>query len=251
MTNNIRAMVVVFIATVLLLGGLGLWVGYRSGDITLGMKDPITNHEFPKALSNMQEDKGQGTGDTGKEDMLPKGRATSGSGTAQNPTVTLKTNHGNIVLELYQDLMPITAGNFLALAQKDFYDGTKFHRVIDGFMIQGGDPNSKTDRVETYGTGGPGYAIEDEFVKNEKLSNVRGTIAMANSGPHSGGSQFFINLVDNIGLDFDKPPEQSSHPVFGKVIAGMDIVDAIAQVPTNERDVPLEAVVITDIVVGE
>ena len=147
--------------------------------------------------------------------------------------------------------MPITAGNFLALAQKDFYDGTKFHRVIGGFMIQGGDPNSKTDTVETYGTGGPGYAIEDEFVKNEKLSNVRGTIAMANSGPHSGGSQFFINLVDNIGLDFDKPPEQSSHPVFGKVIAGMDIVDAIAQVPTNERDVPLEAVVITDIVVGE
>ena len=246
MTNNIRAMVVVFIATVLLLGGLGLWVGYRSGDITLGMKDPITNHEFPKALSNMQEN----TSEAGDGSDQKLGENNIGTGTV-NPTVTLKTNHGNIVLELYQDLMPITAGNFLALAQKDFYDGTKFHRVIDGFMIQGGDPNSKTDTIETYGTGGPGYAIEDEFVKNEKLSNVRGTIAMANSGPHSGGSQFFINLVDNIGLDFDKPPEQSSHPVFGKVIAGMDIVDAIAQVPTNERDVPLEAVVITDIVVGE
>lgn len=243
-----------FIATILLVAGLGLWVGYRNGDISFNMKDAIINHEFPKALPNAQETPnfGNGTGDNGAKEN-GDGFSTAGNvGTGTtNPTVILKTSQGDITIELYQDLMPITAGNFLALAGKDFYDNTKFHRVIDGFMIQGGDPNTKTDKVETYGTGGPGYAIEDEFVKNEKLSNVRGTIAMANSGPHSGGSQFFINLVDNTGLDFDKPPEASSHPVFGRVIAGMDVVDNIAKVPTNERDLPLKPVVITDVAVGE
>ncbi|MBI4086618.1 peptidylprolyl isomerase [Candidatus Kaiserbacteria bacterium] len=168
-----------------------------------------------------------------------------------NPTVTLHTSHGDIVLELYADVMPITVGNFLALAEKDFYDNTKFHRVIDGFMIQGGDPNSKTDKAETYGTGGPGYAIKDEFVSDPRLTNVRGTIAMANAGPETGGSQFFINLVDNTGLDFDKPPETSSHPVFGKVIAGLDVVDKIAKVPTNSRDLPLEPVVVQDVAVAK
>jgi peptidylprolyl isomerase len=154
------------------------------------------------------------------------------------------TNKGVVEIELFEDVMPITAGNFKKLVSEGFYDGTKFHRVIEGFMIQGGDPISKTDEVMRYGTGNPGYAIPDEHIKGENLSNVRGTISMANSGPNSGGSQFFINLVDNLGLDFDKEPLQSKHPVFGRVVKGMEVVDAIAQVETNPRDVPIEPVVV-------
>ena len=161
-----------------------------------------------------------------------------------NPIAVLTTNKGVIEIELYDDAMPITAGNFAKLAKEGFYNGTKFHRVIDGFMIQGGDPNTKTDETLKYGTGGPGYSIPDEFVKGEKLSNVRGSIAMANSGPNTGGSQFFIDLVDNTNLDFDKPPLTSQHPVFGRVIKGMDIVDAIGKVKTNMNDLPEEAIVV-------
>jgi peptidylprolyl isomerase len=165
-----------------------------------------------------------------------------------NTTVVLKTNMGDVTVELFTKDMPVTAGNFLKLAQENYYDGIKFHRVIDGFMIQGGDPNSKDDTKQAmWGTGGPGYAIEDEFV--EGFSNVRGTLSMANSGPNSGGSQFFINLVDNVNLDFDKQPLTSKHPVFGRVVEGMDVVDAIGHVETGPRDVPVEPVVIEDIVV--
>ncbi len=161
-----------------------------------------------------------------------------------NPIAVLETNQGTIEIELYEDQMPITAGNFKKLVSEGFYDGTQFHRVIDGFMIQGGDPITKTNEVLRYGTGDPGYTIPDEHVSGEKLTNVRGTIAMANSGPESGGSQFFINLENNQRLDFDKPPLSSQHPVFGKVVGGMDVVDAIAAVETNPRDLPVEPVVI-------
>jgi peptidylprolyl isomerase len=160
--------------------------------------------------------------------------------------VILKTNKGDIAIDLFEEQMPITTGNFLKLAQEGYYNATKFHRVIPGFMIQGGDSSSKGDDKDSYGTGGPGYTIQDEFVAG--LSNVRGTIAMANTGaPNSGGSQFFINLVDNTGLDFDKPPMTSSHPVFGQVVSGMEVVDAIAQVQRDASDVPLEPVVIESI----
>jgi peptidylprolyl isomerase len=139
--------------------------------------------------------------------------------------VLLETNMGNITLQLYSD-MPITVGNFEALVNKGFYDGTIFHRVIDGFMIQGGDP-------EGTGMGGPGYMIKDEFTDHNK--NDRGTIAMANAGRNTGGSQFFINLIDNNYLD-------TMHPAFGKVITGMDVVDAIGKVKTGANDKPLQDV---------
>ncbi|MCR4284347.1 MAG: peptidylprolyl isomerase [Parcubacteria group bacterium] len=166
-----------------------------------------------------------------------------------NPTVTLKTTKGDIEIELFIDKMPVTAGNFLKLSKEGFYNETKFHRVIDGFMIQGGDPNSRLEETSAYGTGGPGYAIEDEFVQG--LSNVRGTISMANSGPNSGGSQFFINLVDNTFLDFDKEPLQSKHSVFGRVVNGMELVDTIAKVETGSRDIPVEPVIIKEVIVKE
>jgi len=149
--------------------------------------------------------------------------------TPQEPQklVRLETNMGNIIIALAPD-MPITAGNFESLVKKGYYDGVIFHRVINGFMIQSGDPTGT-------GRGGPGYVIKDEFTKNNQ--NDRGTIAMANAGPNTGGSQFFINLVNNNFLD-------SKHPVFGKVVEGMDVVDTIAKVKTGAGDRPVQNVTI-------
>ncbi|MCC7566127.1 MAG: peptidylprolyl isomerase [Methanomicrobiaceae archaeon] len=147
----------------------------------------------------------------------------------QGQRVVLHTTLGDIVIRLYDD-MPVTAGNFAKLVREGFYDGTIFHRVIDGFMIQGGDPAGT-------GTGGPGYTIPDEFVRGH--SNTRGTIAMANTGrPNTGGSQFFINLVDNAYLDWDNPKAPSAHPVFGEVVSGMDVVDRIGKARTDRADRP-------------
>lgn len=155
-----------------------------------------------------------------------------------NRTVVLKTNHGDITVELFLTQAPITAGNFLELAEKGFYDGVKFHRVIPGFMIQGGDPNTRNGNTDLYGTGGPGFTIPDEFAPG--LSNVTGTISMANAGPNTGGSQFFINTVDNLFLD-------GRHAVFGRVVEGMDVVRAIERVRVGERDIPIEPVVIQSV----
>jgi len=144
----------------------------------------------------------------------------------ENQKVLLQTNIGDITLEIYNKDMPITAGNFEKLVKQGYYDDVIFHRVIDGFMIQGGDPTGT-------GMGDPGYKIKDEFTNDNK--NNRGTISMANAGPNTGGSQFFINLVNNNFLD-DK------HPVFGKVISGMDVVDKISKVETDVNNKPLEEV---------
>ena len=140
----------------------------------------------------------------------------------------LETNMGNIEIELFEKDMPVTAGNFRKLVEKGFYNGVIFHRVIKDFMIQGGDPTGT-------GMGGPGYSIKDEFSKSNR--NDRGTISMANAGPNTGGSQFFINLVNNNYLD-------RKHPVFGKVVKGMDVVDKIGSTKTDAGDKPLNKVVI-------
>jgi len=143
-------------------------------------------------------------------------------------TVLLQTTMGDVTIELFDDTMPITAANFRRLVSDGFYDGTIFHRVIAGFMIQGGDP-------EGTGYGGPGYTIKDELPPTNR--NARGTIAMANAGPNTGGSQFFINVVDNFRLD-------SKHPAFGRVARGMEIVDAISRTPTDAEDRPRTKVTI-------
>ena len=151
-----------------------------------------------------------------------------------NTKVLLETTEGNITIELYSEKMPITAGNFESLVKKEFYDGIIFHRVIKDFMIQGGDPTGT-------GMGGSGAVIEDEFVKGP--TNIRGTLSMANSGPNSGSSQFFINLVDNTFLDWDNmQAPNSKHPVFGEVIEGMDIVDKIGSIETGAQDRPVKEV---------
>ena len=141
--------------------------------------------------------------------------------------VIFETNMGNITIELYDD-MPITAGNFEKLVKSGFYDGVIFHRVIDKFMIQGGDPTGT-------GMGGPGYKIEDEFTDHN--SNNRGTISMANAGPNTGGSQFFINIANNNFLD-------AKHPVFGEVIEGMDVVDKISKAKMDGNDKPSQDIII-------
>ncbi len=149
--------------------------------------------------------------------------------------VILHTTMGDIEIRMHDD-MPITTGNFVKLAKEGFYDGVIFHRVIDGFMIQGGDPTGT-------GMGGPGYNIQDEFGTGH--SNVRGTIAMANTGrPNTGGSQFFINTVNNTYLDKENPSTPYAHPVFGTVEAGMDVVDRIGKVETDRNDKPLKDVTI-------
>ena len=142
-------------------------------------------------------------------------------------TVLLETTMGDVKIELL-DGMPITTGNFRKLVEKGFYNNTIFHRVIPGFMVQGGDPQGT-------GLGGPGYTIKDELPSSNR--NARGTISMANAGPNTGGSQFFINVVDNNRLD-------SKHPAFGRVVAGMEVVDAISRTPTDREDRPRTKVVI-------
>ncbi len=157
-----------------------------------------------------------------------------------NRLAVFDTNKGKFNVELFEDKAPLTTGNFIKLVNKGFYNGLVFHRVIPDFMIQTGCPKG-------VGTGGPGYAIKDEFHKD--LSNVRGTLSMANSGPNTGGSQFFVNVVDNTFLDFNKPPTSSKHPVFGKVVSGMDIVDTISKMKTGRNDKPVETITIKTITI--
>lgn len=151
-----------------------------------------------------------------------------------NPIATLETSLGTIKVELFVDKMPVTAGNFIKLANSGFYDGLHFHRVIDGFMLQFGCPHSRDPNSPRAGTGnGPDGTIPDEHPANAKISNEPGTLSMANTGhPNSGSCQFFINTVHNDYLDWFTPGD-SKHPVFGKVIEGMDVVHQIEKTPTD------------------
>ena len=153
-----------------------------------------------------------------------------------NPTVTFETNHGTFTAEMFEDVAPKTAGNFLKLAREGYYDGIIFHRVIADFMIQGGDPTGT-------GRGGPGYHIEDEFAPGLAHTGP-GIFSMANAGPNTGGSQFFITLVPTPWLD-------GKHAIFGKVADGMDVVEKIGKVQTLPGDRPAEDVVMEKVTVSE
>ena len=158
---------------------------------------------------------------------------------AQNPIVTFETTEGVIKAELYPEIAPNSVNNFISLVQKGFYDGVIFHRVIAGFMIQGGDPDG-------VGTGGPGYSIKGEFAQNGFENNLRhteGVLSMARSQmPDSAGSQFFI-------MHKDAPHLDGAYAAFGKITEGLDVIDKIAKVPTDFRDRPLEDQVIATIVI--
>ena len=159
----------------------------------------------------------------------------------QMVTAVLKTNLGDVTLELFADKAPKTMENFVTLAEKNFYDGVQFHRVIKDFMIQGGDPNTKGQNKSIYGTGGPGYSFEDE-INDVKL--VRGVLAMANAGPNTNGSQFFIVTAE------ETPWLDGKHTAFGRVTAGMDVVEKIENTPTGAGDLPTTPVVIKDVVIS-
>ena len=153
-----------------------------------------------------------------------------------NPSISFVTTRCTFSAEMFEDVAPKTAGNFMKLVRDGYYDGIIFHRVIDEFMIQGGDPTGT-------GTGGPGYTIEDEFAPG--LSHTsEGIFSMANAGPNSGGSQFFITLAATPWLD-------GKHAIFGKVISGMDVVSEIGRVSPNPADRPLEDVVMESVTVSD
>src|SRR5690606_34511368 len=159
-----------------------------------------------------------------------------------NPTAVLETSLGNITVELFTDQMPITANNFIELAKSGFYDGLHFHRVIDNFMVQFGCPHSKDPKSPRAGTGGsPKGTIPDEHLESAKISNEVGTLSMANAGPSSGSSQFFINLAHNAYLDWFSGGA-SKHPVFGKIIEGMDVIKKIGTTATDYNDRPVTPV---------
>ena len=152
----------------------------------------------------------------------------------KNSLAVFETSMGTFKVELFEDKAPRTAQNFISLVNKGFYNGLIFHRVIDGFMIQGGDPKGN-------GTGGPGYVIPDEFHKDLKHTGA-GILSMANAGPNSGGSQFFITLDATPWLD-------GKHAIFGKVVEGLDVVNAIGKVKTGAQDRPQTDVVMKKITI--
>ena len=169
-----------------------------------------------------------------------------------NPTATLSTSLGDVEIELFTDKMPITAGNFIKLAKAGFYDGLHFHRVIKDFMIQFGCEHSKDPNSPRCGTGdSPFGRIQDEHPADAKLSNEPGTLSMANTGrPDSGSCQFFINTVHNHYLDWFTPGA-SKHPVFAKVIKGMDVVKKIETTKTGSGDRPATPIQMIKVAVHE
>ncbi|MBE9532408.1 MAG: peptidylprolyl isomerase [Proteobacteria bacterium] len=143
--------------------------------------------------------------------------------------VIIQTEHGDIEIKFFPDIAPNHVNNFVKLAKEGFYNDTLFHRVIPGFMIQGGDPNTKTQDKRSYGQGGPGYSVDAEFSDKK---HTRGILSMARSqNPNSAGSQFFIVVGDSFFLD-------GQYTVFGEVVSGMDVADKIVNLPRNSSDLP-------------
>jgi peptidylprolyl isomerase len=223
---------------------IGLVVGVYSilsigGDSGIEIEAKKQADQFANALYSFKDER-QGVGETPNSAPTPiQGTMGASTTNANVMNATLHTNEGDITIEFLTADAPKTVANFAKLAQEGFYSGTKFHRVIDGFMVQGGDPLTKDDSMQArWGTGGPGYTFADEIHANNK--NGIGTISMANAGPNTNGSQFFINVADNNFLD-------QEHTVFGRVTSGMDVVAKIVKTDTNEMDRPLKAIVIESI----
>lgn len=212
---------------VAILLALGVWYHLRSKDslaVTDQFYDQKTEDQLAQDKELLKEDKNENT-------MQETDKVTT--------TATLHTNMGDVKIEFFDTQAPNTVANFKKLAETGFYDGVKFHRVIKGFMVQGGDPLTKDDaQKDFWGTGGPGYSFNDEITPTNR--NAVGTISMANAGPNTNGSQFFINVADNNFLD-------TKHTVFGKVVAGMEVVKKIEATETDQNDRPIKAVVINSI----
>lgn len=218
MNKIISPLLIVISILVLLVLGMYFLFAYNPGD-----SDKFNDPEKPTVEGNKTRYKIDDSSKTMKEIVR----------------AVIKTNFGEIKLELFSGDAPKTVANFVKLSDDGFYNGTKFHRVIKGFMIQGGDPLTKNNSLkDKWGTGGPGYKFEDEIYANNK--NVIGTISMANAGPNTNGSQFFINTANNDFLD-------TKHTVFGKVTEGMNIIAKIENTPTEGLDRPVDAVIVENI----
>ncbi len=231
-----------------LIGG-GVWY-FMAGTDTAKAKKTNDLYSYYADIKIPQPSPEAMAGTAGQTDPTqPASAASTQLPTINHPNIpqkimnaTLKTNMGDITIQFMESDAPNTVANFIKLAKAGFYDGTKFHRVIAGFMIQGGDPLTKDDSMmDRWGTGDPGYKFNDEIHANNQ--NNIGTISMANSGPNTNGSQFFINTANNNFLD-------TKHTVFGTVTAGADTVKKIESVETNGNDRPLEAVVIQSVVLN-
>lgn len=213
------------VLAVALLLGAGYWFIFMQGGAPQGSTDLYSYSSAPPAESATSTPQETQPSTTNSPEKIMK--------------ATLHTVKGDITIEFFGEEAPNTIANFTKLAKAGFYDGTKFHRVIPGFMIQGGDPLSKDDTMAArWGTGGPGYQFADEIRATNH--NEVGTISMANAGPNTNGSQFFINTAANNFLD-------TKHTTFGKVVAGMDVVKAIEATPTGPNDRPLSPMTITSI----
>lgn len=223
--------------------GLGVWVFSGTGQDLFTAKDGqnpegVLKNDF---LKNAKNDP------VGEETAQPQDSSSTIKVSSPQESdinnkimnATMKTSLGEIKLELYGDKTPLTASNFAKLAESGFYNGVKFHRVIKGFMIQGGDPQTKDDSLKArWGTGGPGYQFADEKFEG---SYARGVLAMANAGPNTNGSQFFIMHQDY--------PLQPNYVIFGKVTSGIEVVDKIAELQVDEKDCPLVPPVIESVTI--
>lgn len=217
---------------VILIGGVVMWLGIKESNKSIGFNTDMYNSQV--ASVPISETPGGVNGTSMEKDTKQQSLQISNKN-KKIMNAILHTNKGDITIE-FDSATPHTVENFIKLAKTGFYDGIKFHRVISDFMIQGGDPLTKDDSMSArWGTGGPGYTFADEISSTNR--NNTGTIAMANAGPNTNGSQFFINLNDNNFLD-------TKHTVFGRVILGMDVVKAIGAVATNHSDQPIEPIII-------
>ncbi len=227
----------IIILLVAIVAGVGIWQYIKNHS------EPKTENASETENSNNATD--QSNADQSNTDKQIADQSKNEPVINNNPnlkpmTAILHTNKGDITIELSTNT-PKTVENFVTLSKSGFYDNTKFHRVIKGFMSQGGDPLSKDDSKKSFwGTGGPGYKFNDELTPENR--NDTYTIAMANSGPNTNGSQFFINAAPNNFLD-------TKHVVFGKVTEGKEIADAINAVPTDGSDKPIDPVIIKSVTI--
>lgn len=222
------------IALVLLVGGY-VFMTSESQPVAAVPEGQAANAQYPFDSERQGEGEASNSVPTTSQGTMSATKTTND----KLMQATFHTSEGDITIEFMENDAPNTVANFTKLAKEGFYNGTKFHRVIEGFMIQGGDPLTKDDTMQArWGTGGPGYQFADEIHANNK--NNIGTISMANAGPNTNGSQFFINVANNSFLD-------PKHTVFGRVTAGMDVVTKIEQTETGTQDRPVKPIVINSV----
>ncbi|MEA1963293.1 MAG: peptidylprolyl isomerase [Patescibacteria group bacterium] len=238
--------VFLFLVVLILLSGCGvsddsLVINEKNVDKAMENYDDRGMVEKINDLKNKepQQRQSQEINKTNNNQMKENNSTTLRDLTKEYDSAIIKTNLGDIRVKFYSEVSPLTVNNFLNLAQDGFYDNTRFHRVINDFMIQGGDPNSKDlSKKNLWGTGDPGYKFDDEF-NNKKL--IRGSLAMANSGPDTNGSQFFIVTAEAT------PWLDNKHTNFGEITGGMDVVEKIEVIKTDARDCPLTDIIVKSI----